>query len=178
MSTPQTPEPAKAVVGLLMNERPLLPPAADILSRTLGDIDLASGWLPFDYTTYYRAEMGRPLYRRLLAFRNLVAQDALADIKIASNAVEAMFMRDGRRRLNIDPGYLLRERFVLASGKNFSHRISIGRGIYADLTLVYSHGRYRALAWTYPDYADDPVRTFLELVRKKYVLDLKGVPSK
>jgi len=178
MSTPQTPEPAKAVVGLLMHERHLLPPAVEILCRILGGIDLASDWLPFDYTAYYAAEMGRPLYRRLLAFRDLVSQDTLADIKVATNAVEAMFMRDGRRRINIDPGYLLRERFVLASGKNFSHRISIGRGIYADLTLVYSHGRYRSLAWTYPDYADDPVRQFLELIRKKYVLDLRGIQSK
>lgn len=176
MSTPQAAVPAKAVVGLLMRERHLLTPAARLLCGELGEIDLVSEWLPFDYTTYYRDEMGLPLYRRLLAFKALVAQDGLAELKLATNLVEDTFCRDGRRRVNIDPGHLLRERFVLASGKNFSHRICIGRGIYADLTLVYNRGRYRPLEWTYPDYADDPLRGFLELIRKKYVLDLKGMP--
>ena len=74
--------------------------------------------------------------------------------------------------MNLDPGYLLYERFVLATGKNFSHRIYIGRGIYADLTLVYQKGAYRSLPWTYPDYAADTMRAFLTTVREHYAADL------
>jgi hypothetical protein len=80
----------------------------------------------------------------------------------------------GRRTANIDPGYLLLERLVLATGKNYSHRIYIGRGIYADLTLIYRDGAYRALPWTYPDYAGEPLRRFLTAVRRKYAFDIRG----
>jgi hypothetical protein len=79
----------------------------------------------------------------------------------------------GRREANIDPGYLLLERLVLATGKNFSHRIYVGRGIYADLTLIYQRGAYRALPWTYPDYAGAPLGRFLAAVRRKYAVDLR-----
>jgi hypothetical protein len=177
MSIPQAAVAAKAVVGLLMRDRRLLAPAADALCRQLGDIDLVSDWLPFGYTDYYHAEMGRPLFRRLVAFKELMPQDGLADLKLMTNQVEHQFSVGGRRRINIDPGYLLRERFVLASGKNFAHRIFIGKGVYADLTLVYTKGRYRALDWTYPDYADQPVRRIIELIREKYVIDLKRNPG-
>jgi hypothetical protein len=110
----------------------------------------------------------------MLAFKPLVEQDRLAEIKLATNAMEQACVVDGRRRVNIDPGYLLLERFVLATGKNYSHRIHIGRGIYADLTLIYRRGGYQPLPWTYPDYADQPLRLFLLAVRRKYAVDLEG----
>ena len=77
--------------------------------------------------------------------------------------------------VNLDPGYLLRERFVLATGKNYSHRIYIGQGIYADLTLIYTKGRFIKLPWTYPDYAQQNMLNYLERVRNKYVIDLKRI---
>jgi hypothetical protein len=67
---------------------------------------------------------------------------------------------------------MLHERFVLASGKNFSHRIYIGLGIYADLTLIYQKGSFQKLPWTYPDYADQAMLNFLDQVRLKYVLEM------
>jgi hypothetical protein len=92
---------------------------------------------------------------------------------LATNQIEDHYAHKGRRRVNIDPGYMLRERFVLASGKNFSHRIYIGEGIYADLTLIYQKGSFKKLPWTYPDYSDNGMLKFLEKVRNKYILDVK-----
>ena len=69
--------------------------------------------------------------------------------------------------------YLLYERFVLATGKNYSHRIYIGDGIYADLTLIFQKGAYQSLPWTYPDYQDEGMKAFLALVRQKYSIDVK-----
>jgi len=106
-----------------------------------------------------------------------IAQERLAEIKLATNAIEQCRAVDGRRTVNLDPGYLLLERFVLASGKNYAHRIHVGRGIYADLTLVFQRGEFRALPWTYPDYADHPLRRFLSAVRQKYGLDLNAPPE-
>ncbi len=172
MSVPGKPKPAKLVIGLFMREKALLEPLAAELNAAFGAVDLVSAWMPFDYTHYYEAEMGTPLFRRLLAFKELIEQQDLPRIKLATNALERRYVRDGRRRVNIDPGYLLYERFVLASGKNFSHRIYIGSGIYADLTLIYQKGDFQKLPWTYPDYADRPIVSFLRQVRGKYGLDL------
>jgi hypothetical protein len=139
-----------------------------------GVIDLLSPWYTFDYTEYYHAEMGGPLHRRVMAFKDLVEQDQLAGIKHATNEVEQRYAVDGRRRVNIDPGILLYERFVLATGKNYAHRIYIGQQIYADLTLVFQQGGYQVLPWTYPDYASDEIRAFLLKIRRQYAEDLSG----
>jgi hypothetical protein len=175
MSTPRPPQPAKLVVGLLLKDKTLLPVLAAELEDRFGPVALVSPWMPFGYTDYYATEMGAPLLRRILVFRDMMAQDGLARIKRATNAVEQTHMVEGKRRVNIDPGYLLLERFVLATGKNYSHRIYIGEGIYADLTLVFERGAFRPLPWTYPDYADRPLRDFLQRVRGQYAGDLNRV---
>jgi hypothetical protein len=109
----------------------------------------------------------------MFAFKPLISQGDLSAFKLATNQIEDHYAHKGRRRVNIDPGYMLRERFVLASGKNFSHRIYIGEGIYADLTLIYQKGSFKKLPWTYPDYSDNGMLKFLEKVRNKYILDVK-----
>jgi len=174
MSMPQRPEPAKLVVGVFLKDREIFPGIAQALAAAFGALDLVSPWMAFDYTAYYEREMGAPLWRRMLAFQTGIEQDQLVEIKLATNSLEQTFVIDGRRRVNIDPGYLLLERFVLATGKNFSHRIYLGRGIYADLTLIYRQGVFRALPWTYPDYGGQALGRFLEAVRHKYAADRKG----
>ena len=85
----------------------------------------------FDYTDYYTREMGAPLYRRTVAFKDLIDQKQLPDIKHLTNALESDYAAAGGRVVNIDPGYLLLERFVLATGKNFSPFSHA-----SDLTLI------------------------------------------
>jgi len=174
MSLPRKPEPAKLVIGLFMKDRELLAPAAKELELNFGPLDIISPWFPFDFTDYYEAETGRPLFRRMIAYKNLIKQSSLAGVKQISNSIEKKYAEEGKRLVNIDPGYMLMERFVLATGKNYTHRIYIGGGIYADLTLVYSNGAFRKLPWTYPDYASGNMLQYLRLVRNKYALDLKG----
>ena len=106
--------------------------------------------MPFDYTSYYEREMGLGLKRRMMAFKTLIPQGGLSAVKQKTNAIEKRFKAQGKRMVNIDPGYLLRERFVLATGKNFAHRIYIGDQIYADLTLIFHKGAFQSLPWTYP----------------------------
>ena len=174
MSRPQQPAPAKLLVGMFMRRKELFETVAAELFAGYGDPDIISPWMPFDYTSYYEREMGAPLFRRMAVFKRLIHQEDLAIIKLATNAIENNYRQHDKRQINIDPGYLLLERLVLASGKNFSHRIYIGHGIYADLTLIYQKGAFQTLPWTYPDYADLPMTDFLCQVRAKYALDLKA----
>ena len=171
MSELQTPKPAKLVIGIFTGDKTLVKSLVSDFISQFGQIDLVSPWMDFNYTRYYEPEMGSPLHRRVYSFKSLIGQQDLGRVKLATHQIEQAYSQSGRRRVNIDPGYMLRERFVLASGKNFSHRICIGTGVYADLTLTYHKGRFQRLPWTYPDYADGDMLNFLDKVRRKYIWD-------
>lgn len=173
MSIPREPKKAKLIIGLFLKEKHLLKSFASALQDEFGPVDMVSRWIAFDFTDYYEREMGAPLFRRLLAFERLVRQKKLAHVKCFTNELESQYVKGGKRRINADPGILTQERFVLATGKNFTHRIYLENGIFADLTLTYSKGQFQYLPWTYPDYKDHRITGFLEKVRNKYLIDLK-----
>ncbi|MDD3992154.1 MAG: DUF4416 family protein [Desulfobacterales bacterium] len=177
MSVPRAPDPVKLVIGAVVSEKALLEQVAPELESLFGPLDILSAWMAFDQTDYYAKEMGPVLWRRMMAFKRLVDPGRLAAVKLATNEIEAQWTADGRRRVNLDPGILSRERFVLATGKNFSHRIYLSDGIWADLTLVFCHGGYDPLPWTYPDYAAPEMRALLAMIREKYRVDLKAAPA-
>jgi hypothetical protein len=181
MSQPAPPQPAKLVIGFFLHEKNLGASVVEKLIQRFGDVDIVSEWMPFDQTAYYEPEMGVPLHRRMLAFETLVQQSELSQAKLITNQIEKQYAHNGKRGVNIDPGYLLLERFVLATGKNFAHRIYIGKRIYADLTLVFRKGHFESLPWSFPDYAGARIQAFLTRAREKYAHDLKkrkGVTGK
>jgi len=177
LSIPKPPDLAKLVVSVFMKDKGLFDPIFHSLEKICGPVDMMSKWLDFDFTDYYYKEMGEPLFRRLVAFKTLIDQEDLSSIKLKTNEIEKEHIDPTQidkamRRVNIDPGYLLPSRFILATGKDYSHRIYIGKQIYADLTLMYTKQGFKTLEWTYPDYASESVFRFLGQVRQKYVLDL------
>ena len=101
--------------------------------------------------------------------------EAIAGIKLKTNNIENRHKQDGKRLLNIDPGYVALERLVLATGKNYTHRIHLSKGIYADLTLIFHKGSFRTLAWTYQDYADPEVIGYFNMIREEYRKQLRGI---
>ncbi len=121
------------------------------------------------YTDYYREEMGPGLAKFFAAFGKLIEPDELVRLKHAAMAIEDAFRIDGRRRVNLDPGYLEFSKLVLSTTKNFDHRVYLGRGIYGDVQLRYRHGRFQFNDWTYPDYKSDLALRFFERVREAYV---------
>ncbi len=173
MSHLYEPKPAKLIVGFFTKDKDLVKPLAEDFVKKFGPVDLAGPWFAFDFTDYYEPEMGRPLFRRVLAFEKLIEQKDLATIKVETIQLEQKYFRNKKRRVNIDPGYLMHERFVLATAKNFAHRIYIGQRIYADLTLIYTNGSFHSLPWTYPDYREKNMLTCLNRVRNKYIVDFK-----
>ena len=153
MSKPKEPAPVKLFVSVLATDRGLMAAAIGQLAGHFGQPDFVSEVLPFDYTDYYAAEMGEGLVRRFVTFERLIRPEELPAVKLCTNALEATFTGGGgARRVNIDPGYVARQHFILATGKGYSHRPYVGRGIYADLTLEYRKDTFRPLEWTYPGY--------------------------
>jgi hypothetical protein len=123
------------------------------LPRIFGTVDFLSDRLRFDFTAYYAAEMGEGLERQFVAFRRPIRPEQLVDIKLRTNRLEQRsFSARGKRQVNIDPGYLTLSKLVLATTKDHQHRVYLGRGIYAEVTLRFRAGTFAPWDWTYPDY--------------------------
>lgn len=177
MSIPGRPRPVKPLTSILFARKELARALLTELTSRFGPPDLVSPWLPFTHTSYYTPEMGPVLWRRVVAFLHLADPQALPAWKGFTNDLEQRFSLGGRRLVNIDPGYLARERLVLATGKNYVHRLYLDQGIYGDLTLIYQQGRFQPLPWTYPDYASPPLLELLAVVRKKYLWQLRTLAA-
>lgn len=174
MSRPAEAEPVKLTVSLFASDQQLLADAIKALAGRFGRPDFVSEHLRFDYTSYYEEEMGPGLGRRIVTFEQLIRPESLPDIKIVTNGIEDLHTAEGRRRINIDPGYINRCQLILATGKPYSHRPYLRDGIYADVTLVYHDGSFHSLEWTYPDYAGEELKGLLNRIREKYLLQLKN----
>ena len=174
MSTPSEPDPVKRIASLIAAKEGILDRAISDLEDLYGPTDWVSPLMAFDRTRYYEREMGGPLARKFAAFERLMSRQELPRTKLETNLLEEQSREQGRRAVNIDPGFICLERLVLATGKNYTHRIYLSQGIYADLTLVFHRKCFRPLAWTYPDYADAKVIEYFNAVREGYKEQLRG----
>ncbi len=173
MSSPRESEPVKLIASLFSPEKDLVEAVVDELSGPFGPVDWISRECFFDRTRYYEREMGWPLHRRFVSFERLIHPEDIVDTKLRTNECEQKYLRGKTRRINIDPGYISAERLVLATGKNYVHRIYLSRGIYADLTLVFHKGHFETLPWTFKDYAEPWIREELRKVRETYMGERK-----
>jgi len=180
MSVPQMPTPARILVSIIFSETGpgsrsnFIENVIKSLTRKLGQTDFVSEVSQFTQTRYYEQEMGGGLQRVFVSFKKLVPREQLAWIKLFTNRLEIEFARpDGSRCCNIDPGLLTVENFILATGKNFTHRIYLKDGIFSEVTLLFQNGKFRTLPWTYRDYAAEPVVEMLTAMRKNLMKELK-----
>lgn len=179
MMIPREHDMVKLVISLFTSDARQFGAALSMLAERFGEADLISGVMPPPSAAYYGDEFGSGLLRKMVTFRRLVPITDLPAIKIFTNSIEASRSSpDGRRSVNIDPGYMALEKFVLASCKGFSHRIFIGDGVFAELTLMYVGRGFKALPWTYPDYYSSEMISLLTHVRRRYAYALgKGLGS-
>jgi hypothetical protein len=175
MSELRPPQPVKPIVSLIMARDDLSGPVLCRLADYFGPPDLVGPWWPFTATEYYAREMGPDLGRRLAAFLHVADPAHLARWKLFTREVEEEFSLGDRRLVNLDPGYVAAERVVLATGKNYTHRLYLKQGIYGDLTLIYSQGGFQALPWSYRDYAEGELPALLTLIRRKYLWQLQSL---
>ncbi len=153
VGTISAPEWVKAIVGVIYKDPSLFDEALARIEREFSPPDLISDAFPFIETHYYEKEMGADLTRRYLSLRDLIHPKDLPRFKVLSNQWEEELTQDGRRRVNLDPGYIGAANLILASTKNFSQRIYLSDGIYGEVTMLYQNGSFRDLPWTYPDYS-------------------------
>ena len=164
------PLPGKLIISAIYSVLGPMHDAIEEIERKFGIIEIETDEIEFLHTTYYREEMGDNLKRKFFAFEKMVERDRLADIKIWTNKLEEKYGEKVDdfvfRKVNLDPGILSLANLVLASTKDFSHRIYLKDGIFSEITLVYEKKRFKSLPWTYPDYTESEVIDFLNVVRE------------
>ena len=144
--------------------------ACDRLQDRWGAFSARTDAFPFTHTDYYEQEMGVNLWKFFCGFSQPIDPMQVVEAKLFSNHIEQETALNGCRTVNIDPGYLEAAKLVLATTKNFSHRICIGKGIYGDVQLFWRGGKFQCNPWTYPDYQDSISINFFTQLRKAYLL--------
>ena len=163
----------KYISAITFRDEPLLLETINVLKQEFGDTDFETPVFAFDHSTYYEKEMGLQLSKKILSFQPLDQIDLLVTRKLFTSKLEKEFAVDGKRRVNIDPAYLELAKLVVATTKNYDHRIHLGDGIYGDVQLRYRGRKFVANDWTYPDYRSAIFMQFLEKVRDIYFNQLR-----
>jgi len=170
--------PAKLIVGIISSQDAIFDRTEEAVTAIFGPVDLRSAAFPFDQTDYYEKQMGKGLRRLFLSFSRLVPPESLSDVKVRTNALEEeikkSFARESRI-VNIDPGILTASALIMATAKDFAHRVPLRQGIYAHLELLFSRSAVKLLPWTYPDFKQEGYQRFFFEARQAYLRQLKAM---
>lgn len=181
MGVIRKPDPVILFVGMIARDEGLFGLASEELKRNYGEFFYQSPIYPWDHSDYYEDEIGGELKRRFIFFVNHIMPDKITDIKIETNRIEDLFSRkeDGKRKrmINIDPGYMSLAKIVLATTKDFSHRIYLRDGIYSEITLIYQHDSYQPLPYTFPDFRSEDYIKLFNRIREILRSSLKHIPK-
>lgn len=176
MTAPKPFPPAKLICGIIAGREEVFEASRKALGAAFGPIDAESPRFNFALTDYYCRETGPDLERMFVSFKDLIAPDTLSEVKLRTNALETGIGHEfpgPARPANLDPGILTGAALIMATAKDFSHRVPLQKGIYAHLELLFEKGGVRLLPWTYPDFRDGRYNDFLLKARASYLDQLK-----
>ncbi len=160
--------PVKLIIGFIFKEEPILKKGETLLKKYYGEVDFESQILEFIHSDYYEEEFGKGLKRKFISFKKLIPPQKLSKIKIAANQIENKLSKGQHRLINIDPGYLDMAKLVLASTKDYYHRIYLDKGIFSEVTLFYRGKTFTPWEWTYPDYRTPEYIAIFNKIRENY----------
>lgn len=168
----------KLICGILAVRGEVFKRSMEYLEDLFGPIDHTSPIMEFKFTDYYEKQMGKGINRMFVSFTEIFQPEKLSEVKIQTNELEEEMKKmfgSVKRIVNLDPGYLTASALIMATAKDFSHRIPLQKGIYAHLELLFGKNEVKTLPWTYPDYRTEEYHRFFLGVRKIYLAQLKGL---
>ncbi len=160
--------PVKLFIGFIFADERIYSAAKSVLKNKFGPIDFESQLLPFNHTNYYEKELGANLKRKFISFASLIQEERLAKIKVITKRIEMRFCFQDKRKINIDPGIVTLNKVILATTKDYKHRIYLCKGIHAEVTLFYQKRAFRPWEWTYPDYKTSEYINIFNNIREIY----------
>ncbi len=156
------------IIAILHPKKLDITDISSLLSKRFGHIEFISTPFPFSHTSYYDEEMGGNIVKTILSFENLIKDSYMKVVKYFTLQIEDEFKIKRKRQYNLDPGYIDLNKLILSTTKGRAHRVSIGWGLYEEVTLWYKKGRFEDLMWTYPSYKLPEVKEFLIKIRERY----------
>lgn len=181
MGVPKPPDPVLLILAVFSRYEGAISWARERIIEEWGPIALESAAFPFSHTDYYTPSMGPDLRKVFFAPADLIDPGRLPAIKLQTNSWETEFAEMKRfpeaRPVNIDPGYLTLGKLVLASTKDFAHRIYLGLGMFGEVTLFYRHHRWEHHEWTFADYRQSAYHEFFSRCREYLHERLREVTS-
>ena len=172
MAEAEKPSQVKLIIGAIFASEGILIEAKVRLEKKFGPVDFQSSFMPFNCTKYYEKAMGPALLRQFLSFQRLINPRQLSAIKLYTNRLEkGLSCTKDRpsRTINLDPGYISASKLVLATCKNYAHRIYLDKGIFAEVTLHFRSGTFTPWPWTYPDYKSKDYIQGFNMIRGMYL---------
>jgi hypothetical protein len=172
MGRPKESDPVLVVLAAFSRHPEALDWARDRVIQVWGPICRTSPYFAFDATDYYEPTMGPGIIKVFHALERLRDPGELPSWKLLTQEWEAEYAKMAGhpepRPLNLDPGYLTNAKLVLASTKDHAHRIYLNRGIYAEVTLYFRDGDWRAREWTFADYRRPDYHAYFTDCRDEY----------
>jgi len=174
MSHPQKVKPVLFFIALTSRDLSLKKALLKGLENTLGIVVLEGPVYEFSkFTSYYEEEMGTPLFKTLLFFEILKDPEELVELKHLCYEMEKEHSQDGKRLVNLDPGYLTLSKVILSTFKDYAHRVYLGRSVFAEVEYIFKEGSFRPMPWTYPDYQDPLIISTFNQAREIYKRKLR-----
>jgi hypothetical protein len=173
MGKTKKPKAVKLIIGMLAKSQKLFDKAEEFFIKDFGPIDYKSTVISFNYTDYYEKEFGPALKRNFISFKKPISPEKIAKIKLLTNSIEKKLSADKKRQVNIDPGYVTDAKLILATTKDYFHRIYLNHGIYAEVTLMWRKGGFKPFEWTFPDYRSKEYIDVFNAIRNAHMAEAR-----
>ncbi|MEW6456633.1 MAG: DUF4416 family protein [Acidobacteriota bacterium] len=166
----------KLICGVIFGREEYLIKLERDLRKKWGEIDYKTKIVPFDLTDYYEEEMGKNLKRIFYSFKSLIKPEEISKIKLRAIKIEKKYKKIFNpmgRVVNIDPGYVTATALIMATTKNYSHRVPLQHGIYAHLEFLFKKNDIKYLEWTYSDLRKTDWKDEFLSIRRLYLKQIK-----
>ncbi len=167
------PLPVKIMCAFIYSDEIVYSRVKKDMARKWGVVDIESDIINFNFTDYYLPEMGKPLFRRFISFKKIIDPRDIIKVKLYCIKIEKKYSVNNKRQVNIDPGYINEAKLVLTTTKDFAHRLYMGKGIYAEVTLCFKDKKFQDLPTTFPDYRTQGYKDIFLLIRTVYRQQMK-----
>lgn len=136
------------------------------LKKEFGEIGSQSDEFGFNFTDYYENESGKNLKKKFLSFNKTINDKELSKIRLTTAKIEDKFRVNGKRTVNIDPGYVSKEGVFMASVKRKHFKTDIGNGIWLHKVLGFEDDKIIEFKQTFADYRVKQNQDFFNKVKK------------
>lgn len=163
----------KKIVGLLVprGNSEMFDITWNLLYEVWGEPERISPFFPFTWTNYYK-DIAPELDKCFFSYPGLFNMSELPDWKILTCRLEKE--TGTTRKINLDPGTIDGAKLLLASTKNYAHRIYLRDGIFAEVTLCKKKDKWESFFYTFPDFLSGVYDEWLETVRQDWKRDRKS----